>query len=107
MVNLKSPSGMRSGMADKVRKHLWIQGKVQGVWFREATKQEAERIGGVEGWVKNLVDGRVEAVVQGSPGAVDRLVEFCRQGPEAARVEHLEVVEEPVEDGERGFRVER
>lgn len=107
MVNLKSPRGMQTRMADKVRKHLWIQGKVQGVWFREATKQEAERIGDIEGWVKNLVDGRVEAVVQGSPGAVDRLVAFCRQGPEAARVEHLEIVDEPVEEGERTFRVAR
>lgn len=94
-------------MPDKVRKHLWVQGKVQGVWFRESAKQEAERIGGLEGWVRNLVDGRVEAVVQGSPGAVDRLVGYCREGPERARVEHLEVVEEPVHEGERAFRVER
>lgn len=94
-------------MSEKVRKHLWIQGEVQGVWFRESTKNEAERIGGLEGWVRNMVDGRVEAVVQGSPEPVERLVAYCREGPERALVEHVEVVDEPVQEGERPFHVAR
>ena len=76
---------------------------MQGVWFRESCRREA-LAAGVTGWVRNLSDGRVEAVLEGPPAAVDGVVSWCRQGPDAARVDGVEIeVGEPV--GERGFRV--
>ena len=68
--------------------HLQIQGRVQGVWFRESMRREAERLG-VVGWVRNRPDGSVEAVAQGAPEAVDALVEWARIGPPQARVERI------------------
>lgn len=68
--------------------HLQIQGRVQGVWFRESMRREAERLG-VVGWVRNRPDGSVEAVAQGAPEAVDALVEWARIGPPQARVERV------------------
>ena len=66
--------------------HLQILGKVQGVWFRESMRLEAERLG-VAGWVCNRDDGSVEAVIQGSDDAVDALIKWTHEGPPAARVE--------------------
>ncbi len=68
--------------------HLQILGRVQGVWFRESMRREAERLG-VAGWVRNRPDGSVEAVAQGPAGAVDALVEWARVGPPQARVERI------------------
>lgn len=68
--------------------HLEITGRVQGVWFRESMRREAERLG-VTGWVRNRPDGSVEAVAQGAPEAVDALVEWARSGPPQARVERI------------------
>ena len=70
--------------------HLLIQGRVQGVWFRESMRREAERLG-VTGWVRNTPDGAVEAVVQGTAEAVDALVEWARSGPPMARVDGIEI----------------
>ena len=76
---------------------------VQGVFFRDTCRREAEAAG-IAGWVRNAPDGRVEAVFEGNEAAVDRLVDWCRQGPPRARVSGIEVrVEEPA--GERGFTV--
>ncbi len=90
-----------------VRRRLFISGQVQGVWFRRSTKDEADRIGGLQGFVRNLVDGRVEAVIQGEAHAVERLVRWCHEGPRNARVEAVEVVVESAVVGERPFHVER
>jgi acylphosphatase len=68
--------------------HLLIQGRVQGVWFRESMRREAERLG-VTGWVRNTPDGAVEAVVQGQDEAVDALIAWAHAGPPTARVEHI------------------
>ena len=68
--------------------HLLIQGRVQGVWFRESMRREAERLG-VTGWVRNTPDGAVEAVVQGPDEAVDALIAWAHAGPPTARVEHI------------------
>jgi len=76
---------------------LVAHGRVQGVWFREGMRQEAQRLG-VAGWVRNRRDGTVEAVVQGSPAAVEAIVAWARRGPEAAEVERLEVAEASGED---------
>ena len=72
--------------------HLQILGRVQGVWFRESMRNEAERLGAT-GWVRNLPDGSVEAIIQGSIEAVDALLEWAQTGPPMARVEHVIVDE--------------
>lgn len=69
---------------------LLIRGRVQGVWFRESMRIEAERLK-VAGWVRNTPDGAVEAVVQGPDSAVDAIIEWARKGPPQARVERIEL----------------
>ena len=71
---------------------LRIHGRVQGVWYRESMRREAERLN-VAGWVRNAPDGSVEAVVQGSAAAVDALIQWARSGPPLARVERIELDE--------------
>ncbi len=84
----------------------FISGKVQGVWFRESTKQEAERLG-VHGWVRNLDDGRVEAVLAGPDDAVAKLLEWCHHGPDAARVDQVTAAPTDEPDPTLGFQVLR
>jgi acylphosphatase len=86
-----------------VRRRVFVTGMVQGVWFRETCRQEAESLG-VQGWVTNRYDGRVEAVFEGEEAAVDRMVAWCHHGPRRARVDDVEVKQEEPE-GARGFRV--
>jgi acylphosphatase len=78
-------------------------GDVQGVFFRDATREEASSRG-VAGWVRNRSDGTVEAVFEGPEDAVSALVELCRSGPGSARVEQLDVESEEPE-GLSGFEV--
>lgn len=86
-----------------VRTHVWISGRVQGVWFRDSCARRA-REEGVAGWCRNLVDGRVEAVFEGPPGPVEGMVAWCHEGPPRAHVTDVERRgEEPV--GEVDFRV--
>jgi acylphosphatase len=89
--------------AETMRRRVHVSGRVQGVWFRESCRDEAERAG-VDGWVRNLADGRVEVVLEGPRAEVDRVVAWCHRGPRRARVDRVEVVDE-VPVGERGFRV--
>ena len=87
----------------KVRAHVWIAGRVQGVAYRAYTVDEAAARG-VTGWVRNLPDGRVEAVFECEKAAVEAMIAWCRKGPPAARVSEVEVTwEEP--KGEHGFSV--
>jgi acylphosphatase len=86
-----------------VRRRITAEGRVQGVFFRDTTRQEAERRG-VAGWVRNTGEGTVEAVFEGERDAVDALVELCRAGPGHASVERLDVAEEEPE-GLSGFQV--
>ncbi len=88
-----------------LRLRLTIRGRVQGVWFREATRQEAERLG-VRGWVRNCADGSVEAALEGEPSAVRELERWCHDGPPAARVTEVLAAEEPPA-GEKTFFVKR
>jgi acylphosphatase len=90
-------------VAERVRRRVVVHGQVQGVFFRDSTRREAERRG-VAGWVANRPDGTVEAAFEGEPEAVEALVEFCRSGPPRARVERLEESEEEPR-GDEGFRV--
>lgn len=78
-----------------------IEGRVQGVWFRGWTIDEARRRN-LRGWVRNRMDGTVEALFAGDAAQVDDMVRACRQGPPAARVVH--VTEHPAEDPSDGFR---
>ncbi len=80
-----------------------MHGRVQGVFFRDTARRKAETLG-VAGWIRNNLDGTVEAVFEGEPEAVERLVAFCREGPRGARVDQVEVrAEEP--EGLRGFAI--
>jgi acylphosphatase len=79
-----------------IRKRVIVSGKVQEVFFRDSTQREAERAG-VAGWVRNTPDGRVEAVFEGAEYAVQRLVDWCRQGPDAAEVSQVEAYHEEPE----------
>ena len=69
-----------------------VRGRVQGVWFRGWVVDEASVLG-LDGWVRNRVDGGVELVVAGPPAAVARMIEACAKGPPAARVDAVEVAE--------------
>jgi acylphosphatase len=85
------------------RTRVLVTGRVQGVWYRESCRAEAVALG-VSGWVRNRADGRVEAVLEGPPAAVARVVQWCHEGPSRARVDAVEThTETPV--GETGFHV--
>ena len=88
-----------------LRRHVVVRGRVQGVWFRGSTQEEARRRG-VAGWVCNRRDGGVEAVFEGPAEAVEALVRFVHRGPPHARVEAVEVSDEAPE-GLQGFEVGR
>lgn len=88
------------------RVHAFVEGIVQGVWFRNHTQAEAERLA-VSGWVRNLDDGRVELVAEGQPEAVEQLLQWARRGPPEARVDRLEVTEEAPEGSSKPFVVLR
>ncbi len=72
------------------RAHVYVRGRVQGVFFRASTKDRALTLG-VTGWVKNCLDGSVEAVFEGKKDLVDKIVNWCRKGPSGARVEQIDV----------------
>ena len=82
-------------------KKLRIHGEVQGVFYRGWSVDTARGLG-VRGWVRNRRDGTVEMLVQGEEEAVQRLIERCRQGPPAARVERIDI-EDSVEEAPAGF----
>lgn len=74
----------------KVKAHVIVSGRVQGVYFRGNTRNEARKYG-VTGWVRNLPDGRVEAVFEGEKEDVDKIIEFVRHGPPYAKVTDLKL----------------
>jgi acylphosphatase len=86
----------------KARAHVYVSGRVQGVFFRSETQDEARRHD-IAGWIRNLPDGRVEAVFEGDKEKVDELVEFCRRGPPGARVTNVEVSWENYEGIDKSF----
>ena len=79
---------------EKVRAKLIIEGRVQGVFFRHHTREKAFQLG-VQGWVRNRRDGKVEAVLEGDKEAVDQLIRWCHRGPEEAQVKKVHVTWEP------------
>jgi acylphosphatase len=86
----------------KARAHVYVSGRVQGVFFRSETQDEAIRHG-LTGWVRNLADGRVEAVFEGEKENVEKLIEFCRKGPPGARVTKADVTWEDYTGQFRSF----
>lgn len=84
-----------------VRRRLRVHGDVQGVFFRDSTREKADNEG-VAGWAANCDDGSVEVVLEGRADAVEAVVDYCRLGPARARVTAVDVAEEPPE-GLRGF----
>ncbi|MFB6117838.1 acylphosphatase [Halosegnis sp.] len=96
---------MSTDATDRVRAHMFISGHVQGVYYRATTRDKA-RERGVDGWVRNLDDGRVEAVFEGPREAVDAMVKWCHEGSPQARVDDV-AVDYTDPEGEDGFRVRR
>ncbi|MGV3624482.1 MAG: acylphosphatase [Archangium sp.] len=88
------------------RVHLVITGLVQGVSYRASTRDEATRLG-VKGWVRNLANGDVEAMAEADGAVVDRLITWCKRGPEEARVEEVKVTEAAVDTPFTAFEVRR
>jgi acylphosphatase len=88
----------------RVRAHVFISGRVQGVFFRSEARQEAKRIG-VVGWVRNTPDGKVEAVFEGEEESVKEIIEFCKRGPPGARVIDVYVVWENYRSEFRDFEI--
>jgi len=82
--------------------HLVIHGRVQGVFFRDSMRREAQRLG-IAGWVRNRSDGTVEAAVQGESADVDAIVRWARRGPDRAQVERVEI--EPHDGSYSNFEV--
>jgi acylphosphatase len=80
-------------MTARVRAHVFVTGKVQGVYYRQ-TAMEAARAHGVSGWIRNLQDGRVETVLEGDESNVSSVIEWCKRGPAKAQVEKVEVISE-------------
>lgn len=86
------------------RVHVFISGRVQMVFFRAETLRAALDLG-LAGWVRNMEDGRVESLFEGEDASVDRMLAWCRQGPPHARVESVEMMEEPWRGDLLGFRI--
>jgi acylphosphatase len=84
----------------KVAYRVRVYGRVQGVFFRTSMKEVAEDLG-VDGWVRNMPDGSVEALVSGEEEKVEKILEWCRRGPELARVDRVEITpaDPPTEKG--------
>ncbi len=78
-------------MESKVRAHVIISGRVQGVFFRVETQRAVEQFGGVNGWVRNRPEGTVEAVFEGTSPAVDQAVAWCRKGSPNSRVDDVQL----------------
>jgi len=88
------------------RRHLWISGRVQGVFFRANAAKMAHSLG-LTGWVRNLADGRVETVFEGKSDAVEAMLSWCRNGTPPARVEHVDSADETPTGDFTGFEITR
>jgi acylphosphatase len=89
---------------DKVRAHLFIDGRVQGVFYRAFTRDLAHNLG-LNGWVRNLRDGRVEALFEGEKGIIGQAIQACYAGPPGSRVTDIAVQWETYTGEEKGFIV--
>jgi len=92
------------GSGDSERAHVYVSGQVQGVFFRDSTQEKAEQLG-LTGWVKNLPDGRVEALFEGPSESVRGMIRWCKQGPPPATVEDVDTEFEAPQGDLKGFEV--
>jgi len=87
-------------MPEKISMHCFVRGRVQGVWFRASTQEEAKRLG-ITGWVRNLPDKSVEVFASGTPMQIKQLHEWLQKGPELAEVSEVTYEELPHQAFER------
>lgn len=87
-----------------VQAHVLVEGRVQGVFFRQTTSFEARKRS-VKGWVRNLLDGRVEAIFEGEKEKVDEMISFCKRGPVGARVSRIKIVWEDATCKYQDFKI--
>ena len=90
--------------SDLQRAHVRVSGQVQGVFFRDSTRQKAEELG-LAGWVKNVPEGQVEALFEGPTEKVREMVSWCEDGPQRASVENVDTNFESAEGDLEGFQV--
>lgn len=86
--------------------HVFISGRVQGVFFRKNTKIKADKLG-LAGWVKNLPDGRVEAVFIGKKEKLKQMLDWCWRGSWGARVDNLEIAKKTAKKDLKGFKIKK
>lgn len=91
-------------MQQKTRAHLFINGRVQGVYFRAFTRDSAVLLG-LAGWVRNLYDGRVEVLFEGDKPAIIEVIKGCHLGPQGAKVDNIEVTWEAYKGELKGFEI--
>jgi acylphosphatase len=89
---------------DSLRAHVYIEGRVQGVFYREWTKAKAEDLG-LTGWVKNLEDGKVEAVFEGEKKKLEEMLAECKKGSRLSKVKHIDIIWETATREFSGFSV--
>ena len=90
--------------SDLQRARVRVSGQVQGVFFRDSTRQKAEELG-LAGWVRNMPDGQVEALFEGPPEKVEEIVSWCKEGPQRASVENVDADFESAGGDLEGFKV--
>ena len=93
-------------MSDKIRAHVFVSGRVQGVFFRDKTQGKAKELN-VNGWVRNLSDGRVEALFEGAREGVEKMVDWVREGPAFAQVDNMELSWQDYIGEYDDFKIER
>ena len=91
-------------MNKKIRVHLFISGRVQGVFFRENTRRKAEKLE-INGWVKNLDDGRVEVILESDEEKVKKMIKWTKRGPIFAKVNKVEIEEEEYKNEFKDFKI--
>ena len=89
-----------------IRRYILVSGKVQGVFFRSSTKKKADELH-LTGWVRNLDDGRVEAVLEGEQEKVEKMVKWCRKGPTYAIIKDVQVISEDYKGEFKDFSVRK
>lgn len=88
------------------RVHIFVKGIVQGVFFRHFTQQQARQLD-IKGWVRNLPDGRVEIVCEGSTDSIEKMIAWCKKGPQGAYVEGIDVQYEEYKNEFTDFKIIR
>ena len=91
-------------MTEKIRAHIFVSGRVQRVFFRSETREKALKLG-LTGWVKNLPDGRVEAVFEGEKARIEEMIEWAKKGPPGAIVNHLDLNWEEYQGEFKNFEI--